>query len=220
MMKGLAEGLERSGPPLLSLLATAPAELKIGFERLASFGRPRRLLPPPSQPARERVVAIDVLARGRPDMAEIVVSPLLSPTQPGEIQLAAAKAVARLAGPLWLPKFSATGASCAGHSAGASGGLDQQSHARSTLVPALEQEWITPSELDAAARTMLEHLPDAKLRERATQDSGSDRTSPAFGSFGSLSRRSQARGRPAVVARPSSRRIVRPATSARARGIR
>ena len=170
ILKGLAEGLERSGPPLSALVATAPPDLKVGFERLANLWPAASAIAVSAQPARERILAIDVLARGRPDMAEIVVPPLLSPTQPGEIQLAAAKAVGSARRPSLAAKVLGDWSKLAlATRRELLAGLISNPTLASTLVPALEQEWITPSELDAPARTMLEHLPDAKLRERASK---------------------------------------------------
>ena len=44
-------------------------------------------------------MALDVLARGRPDLAEAIIPDLLAATQPREIQSAAARAVARAGRP-------------------------------------------------------------------------------------------------------------------------
>ena len=169
-LKGLAEGLERSGPPLAALIATAPPELKTGFERVSSLWRAASAIAVSAQPPRERILAIDLLARGRPDMAEIVVPPLLAPTQPGDIQLAAARAVASARRPTLAAKVLSDWSklSLAARRELLAGLISNPTLAQ-TLVPALEQGLIVPSELDSAARTMLEQLPDAKLRERASR---------------------------------------------------
>jgi putative membrane-bound dehydrogenase-like protein len=170
MLKGLAEGLERSGPPLFALIATAPPELKAALGRVESLWKAASALAVSGEPARERIVAIDVLARGRPDMAEAVVPALLAPTEPLDIQFAAARAVASARRPSLAAKVVGDWSKLAlGTRRELLAALSSNPALASALVPALEQDWIAPSELDAPARAILEHLPDAQERERASK---------------------------------------------------
>jgi putative membrane-bound dehydrogenase-like protein len=170
MMEGLAHGLERSGPPLSSLVSTPPAELKSSLDRMESLWPAASELAVSGFPARERLIAIEVLARGRPDIAETVIPTLLSPTQPPEIQLGAARAVAISRRPSLASKALGEWSKLAvGTRRELLAGLISNPALAPSLIQALEQEFIAPGELDGSARAVLEHLPDAKVRERASR---------------------------------------------------
>jgi putative membrane-bound dehydrogenase-like protein len=170
MIKGLAEGLERSGPPLSSLVLAPPADLKPGLDRIDSIWPAASTLALSDNPGRERLIAIEVLARGRPDLAETVVPTLLLPTQPVEIQLGAARAVATSRR---LSLASKALADWSKLSVGARrellAGLISNPSLAPALIDALEKQLIVPGELDAPVRTILEHLPDPEERERASK---------------------------------------------------
>src|SRR5262249_10682540 len=169
-VKGMAEGLERSGSPLSTLIANAPAELKANLKLIESLWSAASVLAVSAQPAHERLVAIEVLARGRPDVVEDVIPALLAPTQPVEIQLGAARAVAtsrRLS--LASRVLSGCSTLALGTRRELLAGLTGKPSLAPALVDALEKQLIAPSELDAPARAMLEHLADAKLRERVVK---------------------------------------------------
>jgi putative heme-binding domain-containing protein len=113
-------------------------------------------------------MAIDVLARARPDLAETVVANLLAESQPLEIQLAAARAVVRSGRPslvtraiaLWDVLAIATRRELLAV-------LNASPNLAEPLIEALERSAITPSEVDALSREALEHLPDPALKSRA-----------------------------------------------------
>ena len=67
LLSGMADGLERSGPPLHALIAGAPPELKSPLDRLAPLWPAASKLAASDRPVEDRLVALDVLARGRPD---------------------------------------------------------------------------------------------------------------------------------------------------------
>ena len=96
LLAGLADGLERAGRPLNALVASPPADLKAPLERLAPLWPIASTTATSSRPVPERLAALDVLARGRPDLAEVIIPGLLAADQPREIQVAAARAVARV----------------------------------------------------------------------------------------------------------------------------
>ena len=169
MLAGLAEGLERSGPPLHAVIATAPPDLKPHLERLAPLWPAASALAVSDRPIAERLVALDVLSRGRPDLAEEIIPNLLAVTQPGEIQSAAARAVGRAGRPSlaakaldrWNDLALATRRELLSALAGSSVLAEP-------LIKALERSAIAPGELDASTREALERLPDAVLRQRAS----------------------------------------------------
>jgi putative membrane-bound dehydrogenase-like protein len=169
LLAGLAEGLERSGAALASLGAPADPELKSRLERLAPLWTLASKLTVSSEPVGVRLVAVELLARGRPELAEAIIPDLLAATEPPEIQAAAARAVARVGRPslsalvldrwdqLSLPTRRALLAAMSASPASAE-----------PLIRALEQRVVTPGELDAATRQGLAHLADPSLRERAS----------------------------------------------------
>ena len=114
-------------------------------------------------------MALDVLSRARPDLAEAIIPNLLAVTQPSEIQSAAARAVGRAGLPSlaakaldrWNDLALATRRELLSAISG-SGTLAEP------LIKALERTTIAPGELDASTREALERLPDAKLRQRAS----------------------------------------------------
>ncbi|HKI20743.1 MAG TPA: PVC-type heme-binding CxxCH protein, partial [Isosphaeraceae bacterium] len=169
MLAGLAEGLERSGPPLHAVIATPSPELKPDLERLASLWPAARALAVSNQPVAERLVALDVVARGRPDLAEEIVPELLAVDEPFAIQAAAARAVARAGRP-------SLGAKALAHWNDLALGTRRELLAAlagspllaESVIQALERQTIAPSELDAATREALNRLSNPTLRSRAS----------------------------------------------------
>ena len=114
-------------------------------------------------------MALDVLSRGRPELAEAIIPNLLAVTQPGEMQSAAARAVGRAGRPTlaakaldrWTDLALATRRELLS-------ALASSSVLAEPLIKALERAAIAPSELDASAREALGRLPDAALRQRAS----------------------------------------------------
>jgi putative membrane-bound dehydrogenase-like protein len=170
LMNGLAKGLERSGAPLSALVSTAAPELKSAFERVDSLWNASAACAISNSPVSERLTAIELLARARPDIAENVVLKLLLDAHPAEIQLGAVRAVAIARQPslasqvlaIWNRLSVAVRRELLG-------GLNSNPVFALPLVQALEQQTINPGELDGPTRNMLEHLSDAGLRERAAK---------------------------------------------------
>ena len=97
LLAGLADGLERPGKPLHALVASRPGRsegtARTALAALAGRIDDGRLR---AGPVPERLMALDVLARGRPDLAEGIIPGLLAADQPREVQVAAARAIARV----------------------------------------------------------------------------------------------------------------------------
>ncbi len=156
LLDGLAEGLERSGPGLHALISSAPPDLKPIFERLDRLWPTATALAVSKEPDGHRIVAIDVLARGRPALAESILPSLLSASQPVAIQTAAAQAVARAGRPSlaskalegWRDLSLATRRDLLS-------ALASSPALAETLITAIERDVIAPSELDAATREAL-----------------------------------------------------------------
>jgi putative heme-binding domain-containing protein len=168
LLAGIADGLERSGSPLHRLVAEPPAALKDPLAKLAPLWPSASITATANGPISERLMALDVLARGRPDLAETIIPGLLAADQPREVQAAAARAVGRVASPVLADKVL-------GHweeltQASRREVLSALSSAPALagpLIQALERQVIAPGELDAATRERLPHLADPTLRARA-----------------------------------------------------
>jgi putative heme-binding domain-containing protein len=144
--------------------------LEPALERVESIWPAASELAVSNHPPDERLIAIDVLARGRPDLAETIVPTLLLPTQPLEIQLGAARAVAtarRLS--LASKALDEWSKLTLGTRRELLAGLINNPRLAPAIIDALEKQLIAPGELDATARTMLEHRPEVKDRERASK---------------------------------------------------
>jgi putative heme-binding domain-containing protein len=168
LLAGLADGLERSGPSLHALIAAPPAELKSHLERLAPLWPEASNLAVSDQPVVHRLLALDVLARGRRELAEAIIPGLLVPTQPPEVQAAGARAVARVGRPSLassvLDRWNELAVATRRELLATLGGSPALAE---PLISALERRVITPGELDAATRERVQHLDDATLRSRA-----------------------------------------------------
>jgi putative membrane-bound dehydrogenase-like protein len=169
LLAGLADGLERSGHPLHTLVAAPPDSLKASIARLAPLWPSASASARSGGPVPERLRALDVLARGRPDLAEGIMPGLLAASQPREIQSAAARAVAQVGKPAladkvldhWEDLAQATRRELLSALAGSPVLAEP-------LIGALEHQVIAPGELDAATRQGLQQLADAALRARAS----------------------------------------------------
>ncbi len=168
LLAGLADGLERAGNPLQALLGGSRPGITGALSRLAPLWTIASTTATANRPVAERLAALDVLARGRPDLAEGIVPGLLAPDQPREIQVAAARAVARVGRPSladkaldrWESLALATRRELLSALAGSPALAEP-------LIRAMERQAIAPRELDAATREGLERLADPALRNRA-----------------------------------------------------
>jgi putative membrane-bound dehydrogenase-like protein len=168
LLAGLADGLERSGSPLHGLLAAPPPLLKGPLEGLAPLWPIASTTAASSRPVPERLAALDVLARGRPELAEGIIPGLLAADQPRAVQLAAARAVARVGRSelaektveRWESMALATRRELLSALAGTPALAEP-------LIRAMEREIVAPRELDAATREGLLRLADPALKARA-----------------------------------------------------
>ena len=170
MLAGLATGIRAVRPAAFT--RSSPCRRRISnpiWHRLAPLWPAASAIAVSKRPSAERLVALDVLSRGRPDLAEEIIPTLLAVTQPGEIQSAAARAV----GPRWpaltraqaLDRWKTLAVATRRELLSAVAGSRELAE---ELIKALEQSTIGPNELDASTREALERLPDATLRRRAS----------------------------------------------------
>jgi putative membrane-bound dehydrogenase-like protein len=168
LLNGLADGLERVGPPLPALIAAPPPELQGPLNRLDAIWPTVATKVGLNGPVPNRLAALDVLTRGRPDLAETMIPGLIAADQPREVQLAAARAVARIgrttladkALERWESLALATRREILSAVAGSPALAEP-------LIRAMEREIVAPRELDATTRELLQRLGDPALRTRA-----------------------------------------------------
>jgi putative membrane-bound dehydrogenase-like protein len=168
LLGGLADGLERAGRPLQALVAAPPSGLKAPLARLAPLWPIATTTATSSRPVPERLAALGVLARGRPDLAERIIPGLLAADQPREVQLTAARAVARVGrtslADKALDRWKSLGLATRRELLSALAGSPALAE---RLIPAMEREVVAPRELDATTREGLRRLADPALRDRA-----------------------------------------------------
>ncbi len=168
MLAGLAEGLERSGAPLRSLVFEPASDLKGELDRFESIWPVAGALATSTRPEHERLTALDVLARGRPELADKFIITLLASSQPAVIQAAAVRAIGRSGRPelgaqaidRWPDLTIATRRELLAT-------LASTPRFAEPLVRALEREIILPSEIDLPTREALARLAEQALKERA-----------------------------------------------------
>src|SRR5262249_15455098 len=91
-------GLERTGKPLRDLAVAPPAHWKGLLERISPIWSIAATTARSDRAISHRLAALDVLVRGRPDLAAGVVPGLLATTQPREGRVAGGRR-GRLDGP-------------------------------------------------------------------------------------------------------------------------
>jgi putative membrane-bound dehydrogenase-like protein len=169
MLAGLADGLDRSGPPLHSLIASAPVEWKPVLSRLAPAWPAAAALAVSRQPLPGRLLAVDVLTGGCPESAETVIPELLASSQPIEMQTAAARASAWAGRPALaaraLDHWSKLTMAARRELTAALAGSPLLAE---TLVSALESRVIAVDELDAPTRDALARPHDQALSRRVS----------------------------------------------------
>jgi putative membrane-bound dehydrogenase-like protein len=167
LLAGLADGLDRSGPGLQALITAPPERLKSAVERLAPLWPVASALAVSDRAVVHRLVALDVLARGRPDLAEAIIPDLMA-GRLREVQAAAARAVGRVGRPSLAAKaierWNELSLATRRELLAALAGTPPLAE---SLIAALERQVIAAGELDAATREGLRRLADPALRSRA-----------------------------------------------------
>jgi putative membrane-bound dehydrogenase-like protein len=169
LLAGLALGLERSGQPLFALVATPPPGWRGLLEQLAPLWMRASALAASPRLAAERLMALDVLVRGRPDLAETIIPALLQPTEPEEIQHAAARALARANRPALaqrvLDRWDDLALSVRRELLAA---LVSSPALADVLCRAIARQSIQPGELDVLTRQALARLPETPQKKAAS----------------------------------------------------
>jgi putative membrane-bound dehydrogenase-like protein len=153
---GLGEGLERSGAPLHAWLAGLGDATPGGPAGLAPLWEAARARVVSADPAERRRVALEALVRGAPGPAASLLPRLVQADQPQALQVAAAQAVARAAGPAQIEAILEDWSALAlGTRHTLLGSLSANPTHAGLLIRAIEDQTIAALELDAAGREAL-----------------------------------------------------------------
>jgi putative heme-binding domain-containing protein len=169
LLSGLAEGLQRAGRPLRTLLIQPPAELEKSLRGLQPMLRQAQQMAALDQlPAGPRVLAIQVLARVQPDVLGALLLNLLKPGQPVAVQSAAARSLAETGDRTLAGRVLDTwGTLTTGTRGQLLASLLRSPDLAGVLITALEQGKLAAAELDPVSREALRRIPDKDLQRRA-----------------------------------------------------
>jgi putative heme-binding domain-containing protein len=169
LLAGLAEGMERSGRSVQSVLDLPPASGRETVERLRQVLRAASELTLAERaPIEQRVLALELLARAQPSAVARHLLNLLSAAQPQPMQSAAARALAKVADPQLARQALARWATYStGGRRDLLAALLRSPGLTTVLLDALEQETLDVRELDPVTRQALQRLPNAGSRGRA-----------------------------------------------------
>lgn len=171
LLEGLGQGLQNSSRPLNRLWDAPPPALQgaVGrarpfFERAATTAADEK------RSVVERAAAIRLLGFGPFAVASAALPGLLTARQPGEVQLAAVRALSQHDQPKVAELLLASWAS---HSPTLRREVLEAVFARpgrlAQLLTAIERKQVLPGQLEPFRVAQLRKHPDAKLRERATK---------------------------------------------------
>jgi putative membrane-bound dehydrogenase-like protein len=169
LLEGLTGGLLRAGQSPRSLLTPPSAEYPtLARSTSALLDKARTSIESSTELPQARARALKLLAQFRPDSVASLIPGLLDPAQPALVQSAAAQAVANVASPSLVSAILDRWPSLAVATRRELLATLLSSPALATpLIDALATGTVAPSELDAAARTALDRLPDPMQRQRA-----------------------------------------------------
>jgi putative membrane-bound dehydrogenase-like protein len=168
LVAGMGQGMDRSGSPLHAWLAEPANAMRPEVKELETIWPAAREFALLDRPVERRLIALDAVVRGHPDMAETFVGRLLRSGEPAELQSAAARAIVRVGGAQLTSQFleSWSRLSLRNRRDLLEAALSSP-RASSAVIDALDGEHISIDELDAVSREALRNLPDVELRKRA-----------------------------------------------------
>lgn len=164
---GLSRGLEKSGSPLLGQLAAGSRAGKVLAEMVAQS---KKVASDTDKSVAERVQAVRALATASFDDAGDVLGDLLDSRQPQEVQKAALQALSRFraadVAEMIVEAWPGFSPQVRGEAAEA---LFARKERLATLLAAIEDKVILPSQLDPARVQFLLAHPDKNIRELAAR---------------------------------------------------
>jgi putative heme-binding domain-containing protein len=168
LLAGLADGLARSRQPLRDLISHPPITLKEQMPPLtALFDMAATNAASSREKMPNRLLAIRILALGKPESGGKTLLDLLRPEQPGEIQSAAARALAELDdGDLAKALFAGWNQYAAPTRRRVLATVPRSVAETESLASALEEGRLSPVELEASIRQSLLKTPNDQLKRR------------------------------------------------------
>jgi putative membrane-bound dehydrogenase-like protein len=169
VLEGLGQGLQSSGRSLDRLWEHPPPVLKEPLERTRPFFQQAAMAAADGKRAlTERTEAVGLLGQGPFPVAAAPLQGLLTPQNPAELQLAAVRALARhdspKVGEQLLESWSGYSPVLRREVLEA---LLSRSDRAASLLTAIQEKHVLPSQIEPARQEQLRRLPDAKLRSRA-----------------------------------------------------
>jgi putative membrane-bound dehydrogenase-like protein len=168
LTSGLGEGLDRSGPPLSVWLAEPANKGRPEVSRLPSLWPAAQALAVSDRPATQRLLALETLVRGQPELARPIIARLLLPDQPAVLQTTAARALPRVGDAELASRIlDSWGELSLVTRRELCTALVSSRTSAALLVRALEDEKVAPVEIDMASRDVLLRQAEPAVRKRA-----------------------------------------------------
>jgi putative heme-binding domain-containing protein len=168
VLAGLADGLARTPKPLRQLMSSPPELLKTQLQSLATLVEVAvARATSTEEKVPNRLQAIRILARLTPELSGKALIDLLQPQHPGEVQSAAARALAELdSSGLAKTIFSGWSQYGAATRQRLLAAVPRSTALTEALADALESGNLAPVELDASARQALLKTSNNQLQRR------------------------------------------------------
>jgi putative membrane-bound dehydrogenase-like protein len=169
ILEGLGEGLKNSGRPLGKLWDQPPASLKEAVDRARPFfDRAAATVKDEKRPESERIAAVRLLGYGPFTAAGTPLQGLLAPSNPGELQLAAVRALSFQDSPkvpeILLSQWGSYGPALRREVLEA---LFARTDRLKQLLDAVEAKKVLAAQIEPARIDQLRKHPNAELRKRA-----------------------------------------------------
>jgi putative membrane-bound dehydrogenase-like protein len=171
VLVGLGQGRQNSPQPLASLWGHSPAGLRDALDHARPFfGHAAATARGGDQPLSDRVAAVRLLAYGPPEESLHVLADLLEPQNPGELQLAAVRALSLLDHPrvatVLLGPWDRYSPPVRREVLEA---LFARAERLTQLLDAIEHRQVRAGQIEPARLDRLRKHPDAAIRRRAQQ---------------------------------------------------
>jgi putative heme-binding domain-containing protein len=171
LLEGLGQGLQNSARPLNRLWEQPPPGLKPAVEQAAAvFQRAAATAGDEKRTPAERLAAVRLLGHGPFTTAAPALQALLVPQQPGEVQLAAVRALSLHDGPR-VPELLLAG--WGGYSPAVRREVLEALFARADRLPpllhAVEQKQVLAGQLEPFRIEQLRKHPNARIRQQAVK---------------------------------------------------
>jgi len=169
LLNGLGQGMRNGKAPLSTWWSKPPVGAEVVIAKLRDrFKQPISILKDDSAPDAERIAAANLLAIGPFELASAALAEVLVPASSGDLQLAAARAIAAhndaKVGELLLAKWPGYGPALRREVLDA---LLARPERTLNLLDAIEKKQVAPGELDPARVALLKSHPNTVVQKKA-----------------------------------------------------